>query len=495
MVINMKSKSIYQDMVARTKSEIYIGVFGPVRSGKSSFIKKFMDTLVIPNMEDSALIERTVDELPQSSAGRTIMTTEPKFIPEQAIKIKLEDASVFNVRMIDCVGFIMPSAIGYIEENEPRMVKTPWFEEPIPFNMAAEMGTQKVITEHSTVGVLITSDGSITDIPRDEYEEAEERAVKEVNATGKPYVIILNCVYPNTDSAKKLAKELSEKYQVPVIPLNCIDMDESEIKEIIKTLLYMFPVNEVHFNMPKWVLSLDNSHTLKSSMVNLIKDNMYINKVKEINNMLNSVSQNEYIEEVRVNELDLGSGTADVKVILKPDLFYKVLGERIGLDIKTESALYDYLVDMADIKKKYQKIEAALKCVEETGYGIVMPEMSDLTLEDPVVIKQNSKYGIKLRANAPSVHMMKANICTEITPLVGSEEQSEELIAYLMNEFSEDPVKIWSSNLFGKSINELVNEGIHAKLSKMPEDAREKVRETIERVINDGCSGLVCIIL
>lgn len=495
MVINMKSKSIYQDMVARTQSEIYIGVFGPVRSGKSSFIKKFMDTLVIPNMEDSALIERTVDELPQSSAGRTIMTTEPKFIPEQAIKIKLEDASVFNVRMIDCVGFIMPSAIGYIEENEPRMVKTPWFEEPIPFNMAAEMGTQKVITEHSTVGVLITSDGSITDIPRDEYEEAEERAVKEVNATGKPYVIILNCVYPNTDSAKKLAKELSEKYQVPVIPLNCIDMDESEIKEIIKTLLYMFPVNEVHFNMPKWVLSLDNSHTLKSSMVNLIKDNMYINKVKEINNMLNSVSQNEYIEEVRVNELDLGSGTADVKVILKPDLFYKVLGERIGLDIKTESALYDYLVDMADIKKKYQKIEAALKCVEETGYGIVMPEMSDLTLEDPVVIKQNSKYGIKLRANAPSVHMMKANICTEITPLVGSEEQSEELIAYLMNEFSEDPVKIWSSNLFGKSINELVNEGIHAKLSKMPEDAREKVRETIERVINDGCSGLVCIIL
>lgn len=495
MVINMKSKSIYQDMVARTKSEIYIGVFGPVRSGKSSFIKKFMDTLVIPNMEDSALIERTVDELPQSSAGRTIMTTEPKFIPEQAIKIKLEDASVFNVRMIDCVGFIMPSAIGYIEENEPRMVKTPWFEEPIPFNMAAEMGTQKVITEHSTVGVLITSDGSITDIPRDEYEEAEERAVKEVNATGKPYVIILNCVYPNTDSAKKLAKELSEKYQVPVIPLNCIDMDESEIKEIIKTLLYMFPVNEVHFNMPKWVLSLDNSHTLKSSLVNLIRDNMYINKVKEINNMLNSVSQNEYIEEVRVNELDLGSGTADVKVILKPDLFYKVLGERIGLDIKTESALYDYLVDMADIKKKYQKIEAALKCVEETGYGIVMPEMSDLTLEDPVVIKQNSKYGIKLRANAPSVHMMKANICTEITPLVGSEEQSEELIAYLMNEFSEDPVKIWSSNLFGKSINELVNEGIHAKLSKMPEDAREKVRETIERVINDGCSGLVCIIL
>ncbi|MBP3323761.1 MAG: stage IV sporulation protein A [Clostridia bacterium] len=491
----MKSKSIYQDMVARTKSEIYIGVFGPVRSGKSSFIKKFMDTLVIPNMEDSALIERTVDELPQSSAGRTIMTTEPKFIPEQAIKIKLEDASVFNVRMIDCVGFIMPSAIGYIEENEPRMVKTPWFEEPIPFNMAAEMGTQKVITEHSTVGVLITSDGSITDIPRDEYEEAEERAVKEVNATGKPYVIILNCVYPNTDSAKKLAKELSEKYQVPVIPLNCIDMDESEIKEIIKTLLYMFPVNEVHFNMPKWVLSLDNSHTLKSSLVNLIRDNMYINKVKEINNMLNSVSQNEYIEEVRVNELDLGSGTADVKVILKPDLFYKVLGERIGLDIKTESALYDYLVDMADIKKKYQKIEAALKCVEETGYGIVMPEMSDLTLEDPVVIKQNSKYGIKLRANAPSVHMMKANICTEITPLVGSEEQSEELIAYLMNEFSEDPVKIWSSNLFGKSINELVNEGIHAKLSKMPEDAREKVRETIERVINDGCSGLVCIIL
>ena len=491
----MAAKSVYQDIAERTKSEIYIGVFGPVRSGKSTFIKKFMDTLVIPNMEDRALIERTVDELPQSSAGRTIMTTEPKFIPEQAVKVKLENSSVFNVRMIDCVGFIMPSAIGYIEENEPRMVKTPWFDEPIPFNMAAEIGTQKVITEHSTVGVLVTSDGSIADIPRDEYEEAEERVVSEVSATNKPYVIILNCVEPQSENAKALAYRLSEKYSVPVMPLNCIDVTEAEIKEVIQKLLYMFPVSEVEYSLPGWVLSLDNSHWLKTALLGNVKENMYISKVNEITPMIEKVCACEFVDEVKVGEVDLGSGSAKAKISVKPDLFFKILGERIGVDLKNESALYDYLVTMADIRKKYEKIEAALESVNNTGYGIVMPEMDDLTLEDPVVIKQNSKYGIKLRANAPSVHMMKANICTEITPLVGSEEQSEELIAYLMNEFSEDPVKIWSSNLFGKSIHELVNEGIHTKLSKMPDDAREKVRETIERVINDGCSGLICIIL
>ena len=491
----MAIKSVYQDIAKRTKDEIYIGVFGPVRSGKSTFIKKFMDTLVIPNMEDRDQIERTIDELPQSSAGRTIMTTEPKFIPEQAVKVRLEDSSVFNVRMIDCVGFIMPSAIGYIEENEPRMVKTPWFEEEIPFNMAAEIGTKKVINEHSTIGILITSDGSITDIDRDEYEEAEERAVNEVNSVNKPYIIILNCLYPESEKSKNLAQKLSEKYSVPVIPLNCIDIEENEIKEIIKKLLYMFPVNEVELNLPGWVLSLGSDHWLKSSLLNSVRENMYINKVNEIKEMTENIKNNEFVDDIRISEIDLGSGSASASIIVKPELLFKVLGERIGVDLKNESTLYEYLVKMAEIKRRYEKIEAALKSAEDTGYGIVMPEMSDLTLEDPVVIKQNSKYGIKLKANAPSIHMLKADICTEITPIVGSEEQSQELIAYLMNEFSEDPVKIWSSNLFGKSIHELVNEGIHNKLSKMPDDARGKIRETIERVINEGCSGLVCIIL
>ncbi len=491
----MADKSIYYDIAKRTESEIYIGVFGPVRSGKSTFIKRFMDTLVIPNMEDTSLIERTVDELPQSSSGRTIMTTEPKFIPEQAVKIKLEDSASFNVRMIDCVGYIMPSAIGYIEENEPRMVKTPWFDEPIPFNMAAEIGTQKVITEHSTIGVLVTSDGSITDIPREEYEEAEERAINEVNSTGKPYVIILNCLYPDSENVLYLAERLALKYLVPVIPLNCLEIKENEIKEIIKKLLYMFPLNEVQYKLPSWILSLDNDHWLKAALINRIKENMYIKKVAQVSAMKDNIEKCEYIEEIKTDNLDLGSGTMQARIIINPELIYRVLGERIGISFKDESDLYDYLVNMAEIKKKYSKIEEALQSVEETGYGIVMPEMGDLTLEDPVVIKQNSKYGIKLKANAPSIHMMRANICTEITPLVGSEEQSEELISYLMSEFSEDPVKIWSSNLFGKSIHELVNEGIHTKLSKMPEDARDKVRETIERVINDGCSGLICIIL
>lgn len=486
---------LYKDIESRTGGEIFIGVIGPVRSGKSTFIKKFMDTIVIPNMEDEELRERTVDELPQSASGRTIMTTEPKFIPEQAVTVKIENSAVFNVRMIDCVGYIMPSAIGYIEENEPRMVRTPWFDEPIPFNMAAELGTKKVITEHSTIGILITSDGSITDIARDEYEEAEERVIKEISDTGKPYIMLLNCVYPSSDSARELADSMMEKYHVPVLPVNCIDMTEAEIKDIIAQLLYMFPVNEVVYNVPTWVLSLEKNHWLKSSVLSAIRDNARITKVCEINDMAKRVSACEYIEEVKVSEVNLGTGNATSEIRINQKLFYKVLGERTGIDLKDDSSLYAHLVEMTEIKKKYRKIEEAWDCVNTSGYGIVMPEVDELTLEDPVIIKQNGKYGIKLRAMAPSVHMMRTNICTEITPIVGSEQQSEELISYLMNEFEEDPVKIWDSNIFGKALHDLVNEGMHNKLSKMPDDARDKVRETIERVINDGCNGLVCIIL
>lgn len=486
---------LYKDIESRTGGEIFIGVVGPVRSGKSTFIKKFMDTIVIPNMEDENLKERTVDELPQSASGRTIMTTEPKFIPEQAVTVRIEDSAVFNVRMIDCVGYIMPSAIGYIEENEPRMVRTPWFDEPIPFNMAAELGTKKVITEHSTIGILITSDGSIADIGRDEYEEAEERVISEISDTGKPYIILLNCVYPASDEAKKLAQEMTEKYSVPVVPVNCIDLTEEEIKNIIAQLLYMFPVNEVVYHVPTWVLSLEQDHWLKSSVLTAIRDRANISKVCEINDMVKHVCECEYIDDIRVTEINLGTGNATSEVRIPQKLFYKVLGEKTGIDLRDDSSLYTHLVEMTEIKKKYRKLEEAWDCVNMSGYGIVMPETDELTLEEPVIIKQNGKYGIKLRAMAPSVHMMKTNICTEITPIVGSEQQSEELIAYLMNEFEEDPVKIWDSNIFGKSLHDLVNEGMHNKLSKMPEDARDKVRETIERVINDGCNGLVCIIL
>lgn len=485
----------YKDIESRTGGEIYIGVIGPVRSGKSTFIKKFMDTIVIPNMTDQELIDRTIDELPQSAAGKTIMTTEPKFIPEQAITVNIKDSAVFRVRMIDCVGYIMPSAIGYIEENEPRMVRTPWFDEPIPFNMAAELGTKKVITEHSTIGILITSDGSITDIPREEYEEAEERVVKEIRDVNKPYIILLNCVNPNSAEAKELAQSLQNKYNVPVIAVNCIDLTENEIKEIIGKLLYVFPVNEVVYTLPAWVLSLDKGHWLRTALLSAITENAGISRVCDIVPMTKRVNECEYIENVVVNQTDLGTGNSDISIRLNQALFYKILGEKIGIELSDESVLYSLLVEMTAVKRKYAKLQEAWDSVNSTGYGIVMPGIDELSLEEPQIIKQNGKYGIKLRATAPSIHMMRTSICTEITPIVGSEQQSEELIAYMMNEFEEDPVKIWDSNIFGKSLHDLVNEGLHNKLSKMPEDARDKVRETVERVINDGCNGLICVIL
>lgn len=485
----------YKDIQARTGGEVYIGVVGPVRSGKSTFIKRFMDTAVLPNIADEALRERTRDELPQSSAGKTIMTTEPKFVPEQGITVELGDSAELKVRLIDCVGFIMPSAIGYIEENEPRMVRTPWFEEPIPFNMAAEIGTQKVITEHSTLGVVITSDGSITDIPREEYREAEERVIDELQKAGKPYVMILNTVYPDEAASRQLASDLSDIYGVPVLPLNCLDLTEDKIKEILGSILYMFPVNEVSFAIPDWVLSLENDNWLKSAIISSIKSNFDICKVHEIKAMVERIASCQYISALKLERLDLGAGCCEVSMSLKPDLFYQILGERTGMTVKGESDLYNMLVNMNNMEKQFSKIRDAWDQVNTYGYGIVMPGIDELSLEEPKIIKQNGKYGVKLRATAPSIHMMKTNICTEITPIVGSEAQSEEIIAYLMNEFEGDPVKIWDSNIFGKSLNELVNEGLHNKLAKMPDDARNKVRETIERVINDGCSGLICIIL
>lgn len=487
--------NIYRDIKTRTGGEIYIGVVGPVRSGKSTFIKKFMDTVVIPNIEDLAQRERANDELPQSASGRTIMTTEPKFIPEQAVTVKIEEAATFNVRMIDCVGYIVPSAIGYIEEEQPRMVRTPWFEEPIPFNMAAELGTKKVITEHSTIGLMITTDGSITDIPREEYEEAEERVINELNGTGKPYIVLLNCIDPDCEVSKALAMSLTEKYNVPVMPVNCVDITEDQIKEIIGTLLFQFPVSEVCYKLPSWVLSLDNSHWLKSALITEIRKHSSIEKVQEIRGMIQNICKCEYISTLTLQEIQLGTGRADADIQLDSKLFFQVLGEKTGIELTDESALYTHLMEMAKIKEKFLKLQTAYDDVMDSGYGIVMPNIDELSLEEPEIIKQNGKYGIRLKATAPSIHMMRTNICTEITPIVGSEQQSEDLIAYLMNEFEESPINIWQSNIFGKSLHELVNEGMHNKLIKMPEDARDKMRETIERVINEGCNGLICIIL
>lgn len=492
----MVNNDIYGSIAKRTDGDIYIGVVGPVRTGKSTFIKKFMESLVIPNITSEFRKERAIDELPQSAAGKTIMTTEPKFIPEEAVEIKMTDNTVFNVRMIDCVGYIVPAAIGYIENEAPRMVMTPWFDEEIPFAMAAEIGTQKVIKEHSTIGLVVTTDGSITDIPRDEYCDAEERVISELSEINKPFVIVLNCLEPNSGSAQKLAAELEEKYSTPVIPVNCLELDEQEISNILRQVLYAFPVKEINIRMPKWITSLDKNHWLKSSVISAIRTAAEnIRHIRDMSKLTENLLSGEYISSTDISEIDLGKGSADIKIDLDSELFYKILGEETGLEIKNDNDLMPLLKELIAVKKKYEKVENALNEVEATGYGIVMPEINDLSLEEPEIVKQGGKYGIRLKASAPSIHMMKADIVTEVNPIVGSEKQSEELVLYLMNEFNDNPAKIWNSNIFGKSLHDLVNEGLHNKLYKMPVDARLKLQETLERIINEGCGGLICFIL
>lgn len=492
----MVNNDIYSDIAKRTDGDIYIGIVGPVRTGKSTFIKRFMEQLVIPNITSEFRRERAVDELPQSAAGKTIMTTEPKFIPEEAVEVKINDNTKFNVRMIDCVGYIVPSAIGYIENEAPRMVVTPWFEEEIPFAMAAEIGTQKVIQDHSTIGLVVTTDGSISDIPREEYEEAEQRVIDELVSINKPFIIVLNCVDPDSAESQKLAEQMSAKYGNVVIPVNCLALDEESINNILRQVLYAFPIKEINISMPKWITALDKNHWLKCSVMGTIRNAAAdMHHVRDVDKLTERISEGDYIDGSRIDTIDLGKGSADVSIDIEKCLFYKIIGEETGIEISNDNDLMPLLKELMCIKKKYEKIENALSEVEATGYGIVMPQLDDLTLEEPEIIKQGGKYGVRLKASAPSIHMMKANIVTEVNPIVGSEKQSEELVMYLMNEFDEDPKKIWSSNIFGKSLHELVNEGLHNKLYRMPVDARLKLQETLERIINEGCGGLICFIL
>ncbi|MBQ4082085.1 MAG: stage IV sporulation protein A [Clostridia bacterium] len=492
----MTDTSIYQDIATRTGGDIYIGVVGPVRSGKSTFIKRFMDTLVIPNIESEYRRERANDELPQSAAGRTIMTTEPKFIPEEAVEVQLGSNASFRVRMIDCVGYIVPSSLGYIENDQPRMVMTPWYPEEIPFNMAAEIGTQKVISEHSTIGLVITTDASISEIPRDEYEEAEERVISELKQINKPFVMLLNCLNPYTQEVAELAERLRQKYDVPVIPVNCMDLEEQEIRSILEQILFEFPLTELKFKFPKWITRLPEGHWLKTSVYDAIRElTNDFDRIRNVNEHLNLLSQCEYLCEIGIERMDLGRGSATVRAALQSGLFYRVLAETTGFEISDEQELMNCMTELAIMKKQYEKFRYALEEVEATGYGIVMPSLDELSLEEPEIVKQGNQYGVRLKAAAPSIHLMKADIQTEVSPIVGSERQSEDLVRYLLHEFEEDPQSIWGSNIFGKSLHELVNEGLHSKLNHMPSDARRKLRETLERVINEGCSGLICIIL
>lgn len=492
----MTNTNIYKDIAERTGGDIYIGIVGPVRSGKSTFIKQFMDKLVLPNISEEYQKERANDELPQSSSGRTIMTTEPKFIPEKGVEVTIDNSAKMNVRLIDCVGYIVPSALGYIEGDQPRMVMTPWYEEPIPFNMAAEIGTRKVITEHSTIGLVITTDGSISDIPRSEYAEAEERVINELKQIDKPFIVLLNCMYPASEEARNTAAELTKKYGVPVLPVNCLELNEDNIKNILSRILFEFPVKEISVNFPRWINSLPVEHWLRSDLTEKIKKSAAdIRHIRDIRKFETAFDGDDNVEGAKVDAVDLGFGSAAVSIDIKKVLFYKIIAETTGLIINDEQELMCSICELAGIKKQYMRVKGALDEVEATGYGIIMPDISDLKLEEPEIMKQGGRYGVRLRASAPSIHLMKANITTEVSPIVGSEKQSEDLVMYLLNEFEDDPVKIWDSNIFGKSLHELVNEGLHTKLSRMPGDARMRIQETIERVINEGCNGLVCIIL
>ncbi len=492
----MAEHSIYKDIAQRTGGDIYIGVVGPVRTGKSTFIKRFMEALVLPNIGEGYSRERARDEMPQSAAGKTVMTTEPKFIPDEAVGISIDGCATLKVKMIDCVGYIVDEALGTIENGQPRMVRTPWQEEPMPFVQAAEMGTHKVITEHSTIGMLITTDGTIGDIKRESYIEAEERIVSELKALGKPFAMILNSAYPTSESAISLAYELEAKYSVPVALVSCIDLDAEDIRHILELVLHEFPVSEVTVSLPEWTTALDCDHPIKASILGSIRKCAdRIHKTGDIKEAFSDLGDNEYIKAADVVNIDLGTGCARVNATMADGLYYSVISELTGFDIGGEEELIKLLKDLAAQKSKFDRVAEALEECEGRGYGIVMPELSDLHLDDPEIVKQPGGYGVRLRASAQSIHLIRANIETEINPIVGSEQQSEDLVKYMLKEFEEDPQQIWESNMFGKTLYELVNEGLHSKLEHMPEASRKKLSETLERIINEGSGGLICIIL
>ena len=492
----MENLEIYEDIKARTDGDIYVGVVGPVRTGKSTFIKNFMDLLVIPNIENSYKKERARDELPQSAAGRTIMTTEPKFVPNEAIEITIGENLKLRTRLVDCVGYLVNNALGYMEEDVPRMVKTPWSDDEIPFEEAAEIGTRKVITEHSTIGILVTTDGSITEIPREDYIEAESRVVSELKALNKPFVIVLNTNNPYSEATERLAKELEEKYGVSVIPTDCTNLNTDDINNIFGRILYEFPVERININFPGWIDGLDHEHKLKQELYKEIKEAFKdITTIKMVNAGVEKIKKTEIIIKTTVNKIDLGTGSVTVEIELNNSLFYQILTEITGIEMKNEADLFTTIGSLSSVKKEYDKVSIALQEVRQKGYGIVMPTMEELILDEPEIVKQGSRFGVKLKAKAPSIHMIRADIETEVSPIVGSEKQSEELVNYLLSEFENDPIKIWESNIFGKNLHELVNEGLQNKLYRMPEDAQGKLQETLERIVNEGSGGLICIIL
>lgn len=487
---------LFQDIVERTGGDIYLGVVGPVRTGKSTFIKKFMEILVLPNIENPHVLERTKDELPQGSAGKTIMTTEPKFIPDEAIEITLAENINMRVRLVDCVGYTVSGAVGYTDEGNQRMVSTPWFEYPIPFEEAAEIGTQKVIKEHSTIGFVVTTDGTITDLSRENYIRAEQRVIEELKEIGKPFVVILNSSRPFSQSTIELKNELSEEYEVPVVALNCLELNEDDINLIFKEVLYEFPVQEISINLPSWVEVLEPSHWVVEELTAAIRENVLsAEKIRDIETSVDALKKNDLVENAVIRNIELGSGSAFIEISAPQELYEKVLSQICGMEIEDQADLLKIVQDFSHAKKEYDKIAQALEQVKENGYGIVPPLLEEISLEEPEIIRQGGRFGVRLQASAPSLHLVRVDIKSEFTPIVGTEKQSEELVNYLMEEYAENPQKIWESNLLGKSLYELVRDGISGKLGNMPANAQKKLKETLEKIINEGSGGIIVIIL
>ena len=492
----MKDIEIYKDISKRTNGDIYIGVVGPVRTGKSTFIKNFMQSFVIPNIQNEYKKDRALDELPQSASGKTIMTTEPKFIPNESVEICLDNNVRFKTRLVDCVGYLVDGAVGHMEDDMPRMVKTPWSDDEMPFSRAAEIGTKKVITDHSTIGIVVTTDGTITDLDRDSYVDAEERVIRELKQINKPYIVLLNSINPNGKEAKKLEEELSEKYNSRVISMDIENMKEEDFSNIFERVLEEFPVTEIGFDLPEWFNILDLDHWLKQDVIGVVKD--FLDKdysIREINQMLDKINENEVFKKVYLKDADMETGNVKVEMDITPDVFYKILSEESNFEVRSDADIFSLLREFSNTKSEYDKIAVAMEEVRIKGYGIITPTMDELKLEEPEIVKQGNKYGVKLKASAPSIHMIRADIETEVSPIVGSEKQSEDLVKYLLSEFETDPKKIWESNIFGKSLHELVNEGLHNKLYKMPDEAQMKLQETLQKIINEGSGGLICIIL
>ncbi|MFU0823946.1 stage IV sporulation protein A [Clostridium sp.] len=492
----MENFNIYKDIADRTQGDIYVGVVGPVRTGKSTFIKRFMELMVIPNIENTYKKQRAQDELPQSASGKSIHTTEPKFVPNEAIEIDLSGGTKFKVRMVDCVGYIVKSALGYNEGDQPKMVTTPWYDYEIPFEEAAEIGTKKVINEHSTIGLLVTTDGSITGIDRADYIEAEERVVNELKAINKPFIMILNSRNSDAEETLQLGREMQEKYDVPVQVMDVANMKESDVTNVFERVLKEFPIKEINIDMPEWIEKLEITHWLKDNFISLVKNmckNIY--KVRDIKKFTEELKDIDFLENSKLNEINMGEGTARIELHPKQELFYKVLSEVCERSISGENELLSIMRELSEAKTEYDKIADALRDVKERGYGLVSPQLSEMRLEEPEIVRQGTRYGVKLKASAPSLHLIRADIQAEISPIMGTERESEELVKSLLEQFESDPSRIWESNMFGKSLEVLVKDGLQNKLYKMPEDVQIKIRKTLEKIINEGNGGLICIIL